>query len=200
MALGLYLLSRLGPHTSEATSSLYMLVFGLGLGCVMQVLVIAVQNAVGYQDLGSATSGVTFARSMGGSFGTALFGSVFSHTLTGNLQRYLHGVRLPAGVSNSSVNPGLLSRLPPSIHTGFIDAYAASLHTVFRSAIPLAVFAFVLSWLLPEVKLRKTVAATDPGETLGMPTDRSSLQELERAVGVLDQRRQPGGPLPTDQR
>ena len=149
MALGLYLLSRLGPHTSEATSSLYMLVFGLGLGCVMQVLVIAVQNAVGYQDLGSATSGVTFARSMGGSFGTALFGSVFSHSLTGNLHRYLGGVRFPSGVSSSSVNPHLLSRLPPSIHTGFIDAYAASLHTVFRSAIPLGIFAFVLSWLLP---------------------------------------------------
>ena len=54
-----------------------MLVFGLGLGCVMQVLVIAVQNAVGYQDLGSATSGVTFFRSIGGSFGTALFGAIF---------------------------------------------------------------------------------------------------------------------------
>ncbi len=188
MTLGLYLLSRLGPHTSELTSSLYMLVFGLGLGCVMQVLVIAVQNAVGYEDLGSATSGVTFARSMGGSFGTALFGSVFSHSLTGNLHRYLGGVRFPSGVSSSSVNPHLLSRLPPAIHTGFIDAYAASLHTVFRSAIPLGIFAFVLSWLLPEVKLRKTVAATDTGETLGMPTDRSSLQELERAVGVLDQR------------
>jgi EmrB/QacA subfamily drug resistance transporter len=91
MTIGLYLLSQLGPHTREATSSLYMFVFGLGLGCVMQVLVIAVQNAVGYEDLGSATSGVTFSRSMGGSFGTAVFGSIFSHSLTGNMTRYLHG-------------------------------------------------------------------------------------------------------------
>jgi EmrB/QacA subfamily drug resistance transporter len=188
MTIGLYLLSQLGSHTSEATSSLYMFVFGLGLGCVMQVLVIAVQNAVGYEDLGSATSGVTFSRSMGGSFGTAVFGSIFSHSLTGNMTRYLHGIGLPAGVSSSSINPRLLSHLPPAIHSGVIDAYAASLQTVFRSAIPIAAFAFGLSWLLPEVKLRKTVAATDPGETFGMPANRSSQQELERALSVLDQR------------
>jgi DNA-binding MarR family transcriptional regulator len=154
----------------------------------MQVLVIAVQNAVGYEDLGSATSGVTFSRSMGGSFGTAVFGSIFSHSVTGNMTRYLHGIGLPAGVSSSSINPRLLSHLPPAIHSGVIDAYAASLQTVFRSAIPIAAFAFLLSWLLPEVKLRKTVAATDPGETFGMPTGRSSLQELERALSVLDHR------------
>jgi MFS family permease len=188
MTIGLYLLSQLGPHTGEVTSSLYMFVFGLGLGCVMQVLVIAVQNAVGYEDLGSATSGVTFSRSMGGSFGTAVFGSIFAHSLTGNIARYLHGIRIPPGVSSSSLNPGLLSRLPPAVHSGFIDAYAASLQTVFRSAIPIAAFAFLLSWLLPEVKLRKTVAATDPGETFGMPADRTSLQELERALSVLDRR------------
>jgi DNA-binding MarR family transcriptional regulator len=165
-----------------------MFVFGLGLGCVIQVMVIAVQNAVGYEDLGAATSGVTFSRSMGGSFGTAVFGSIFAHSLTANIGRYLHGARLPAGFSGSTVSPRTLSHLPSAIHNGFIDAYSASLQTVFRSAIPIAAFAFVLSWLLPEVRLRKTVAATDSGEGYGMPTERSSLQELERAVGVLAQR------------
>jgi hypothetical protein len=61
------------------------------------------------------------------------------------------------------LNPRVVSQLPPTIHTAFIDAYAASLQTVFRSAIPIALFAFLLAWLLPEVKLRRTVAPTDRG-------------------------------------
>jgi EmrB/QacA subfamily drug resistance transporter len=161
MTVGLFLFSQLGPHTTASATSLYMFIFGLGLGCVMQVLVIAVQNAVGYEDLGSATSGVTFSRSIGGSFGTAVFGSIFSHSLSGNIAHYLHGMRLPAGVSDSTLNPRLVGQLPPPIHNAFIDAYAASLQTVFRSAIPIALFAFLLAWLLPEVKLRRTVASTE---------------------------------------
>jgi hypothetical protein len=64
------------------------------------------------------------------------------------------------------------------VHNAFIDAYASSLQSVFRAAAPVAAFGFVLAWLLPEVKLRKTVAATDPGQTFGIPTDRTSPQAL----------------------
>src|SRR5947209_7769211 len=77
MTLGMFLLSRMNEQTSVLVSSLFMLVLGLGLGLVMQVLVIAVQNAVDYRNLGAATSGVTFFRSIGGSFGTAIFGAIF---------------------------------------------------------------------------------------------------------------------------
>jgi EmrB/QacA subfamily drug resistance transporter len=188
MTIGLLLLSRLGPRTSGLVTSLYMFVFGLGLGSVMQVLVIAVQNAVDYKDLGAATSGVTYFRSIGGSFGTAVFGSIFSNRLTANLARYLGPSGLPAGVRSATLSPRELSRLPPPVHHVFIDAYASSLQSVFRAAAPIAAVGFLISWLLPERKLRKTVAATDPGETFGMPTDRTSLQELDRAVGVLAQR------------
>ena len=185
MTVGLLLLSRLGAHTAWPLVSLYMFVFGLGLGSVMQVLVIAVQNAVDYRDLGAATSGTTYFRSIGGSFGTAVFGSIFASRLSTNIAHYLGGVTLPRGVTSSGLSPGALSHLPPVAHTAFIHAYANSLETVFRTAVPVAAFAFLLSWLLPEVKLRKTVATTDPGQAFGMPTDRTSLQELERAVGVL---------------
>ena len=187
MTIGLLLLSRLGPRTGGVITSLYMFVFGMGLGSVMQVLVIAVQNAVDYEDLGSATSGVTYFRSIGGSFGTAVFGSVFSNRLSANIAHYLGARGLPAGVTSAALSPRVLSRLPPAVHHAFIDAYASSLQSVFRIATPVAAVGFLISWLLPEVKLRKTVAATDPGETFGMPTDRTSLQELERAVGVLAQ-------------
>jgi EmrB/QacA subfamily drug resistance transporter len=185
MTVGLYLLSRLGPSTSTALTSLYMFVFGVGLGGVMQVLVIAVQNAVDYKDLGAATSGATFFRSMGGSFGTAVFGAIFANLLTGNLAHYLKGVSLPPGLSGSSVSPAALAKLPPQAHAGYVQAYAHSLQTVFEVAVPIAFVAFLLTWLLPELKLRKTTEATHSGDVFALPTDRSSVKEMERALTVL---------------
>ena len=72
MTVGLFLLSMLGVATGTLASSIYMFVLGIGIGLVLQVLVIAVQNVVPYSDLGAATSGATFFRSIGGSFGTAV--------------------------------------------------------------------------------------------------------------------------------
>jgi DNA-binding MarR family transcriptional regulator len=185
MTIGLLLLSRLGPGTSWLEVSLYMFVFGMGLGSVMQVTVIATQNAVDYNDLGAATSGVTYFRSMGGSFGTTIFGSIFSSRLSASLALYLGGAALPAGVSSETLSPDALTRLSPAAHDAVIHAYADSLQTVFLAAAPVAAFAFLISWLLPELKLRKTLAAGDPAQTFGMPTDRSSAQELERGLAVL---------------
>ncbi|MGN6170102.1 MAG: MFS transporter [Solirubrobacteraceae bacterium] len=185
MTVGLFLLSRLEPSTGTALTSLYMFVFGVGLGCVMQVLVIAVQNAVDYKDLGAATSGATFFRSMGGSFGTAVFGAIFANLLTGNLAHYLKGVTVPAGLSGSSISPAALAKLPPQAHTGYVQAYAHSLQTVFLVAVPIAGAAFLLTWLLPELQLRRTTEATHSGDVFALPTDRSSVKEMERALTVL---------------
>ncbi len=95
--LGLYLLSTMGPGTSAGLEALYMVILGAGLGGVMQVLVIIVQNAVPHSELGVATSGATFFRSIGGSFGTAIFGAIFANVLVGNLASHLHGLSLPPG-------------------------------------------------------------------------------------------------------
>ena len=188
ITIGLLLLSRLGPDTSWLDASLYMFVFGAGLGAVMQVTVIAVQNAADYKDLGVATSGVTYFRQIGGSFGAAVFGSIFSNRLDANTAHYLGGVALPDGVSSDTLSPDALSKLSPAVHDAFVRAYADSLETVFLAAAPVAAIAFLICWLLPEVPLRKTVAATDPGQTFGMSTERTSAQELERGLGVLAQR------------
>jgi EmrB/QacA subfamily drug resistance transporter len=188
MTVGLFLLSRLNEHTSFGLQALYMFVFGAGLGGVMQVLVIAVQNAVGYGDLGSATSGATFFRQIGGSFGTAVFGAIFANVLAGKLSSDLGGVKLPAGATGASVSPATLAKLPAPVHAGYVHAYASSLQTVFLVAVPIAAVAFLLTWLLPEVELRRTAAATDPGQTFAMPQDRTSLQEVTRAVSVLASR------------
>ena len=120
MTLGLFLLAHMGVHTSSLLDSLYMLVLGMGLGGVMQVLVIIVQNAVPHSELGVATSGATFFRSIGGSFGTAIFGAIFANVLVGNLARHLQGAHLPAGFSSADVTPALLSHLPAAIHQGFV--------------------------------------------------------------------------------
>ncbi len=83
--IGLYLMSLIGVSTGSWTIAAYMVVFGLGLGLVLQVLTVAVQNAVPYEELGTATSGVTFFRMIGGSFGTAVFGAIFSNLLVDNV-------------------------------------------------------------------------------------------------------------------
>jgi EmrB/QacA subfamily drug resistance transporter len=192
MSLGLYLLSRLDVATSGWYASLAMFVLGVGIGGVMQVLVIAVQNAVEYSSLGAATSGATFFRSIGGSFGTAVFGAIFAGVLTGNLTHYLTGVPIPPGFNGAAgASPAVLDRLPPLLHAGYVAAYAASIRTVFLVAVPIAVVAFLLTFTLEERPLRATAAVANPADTYAptsMPAERSSMQELERAVEVLARR------------
>jgi EmrB/QacA subfamily drug resistance transporter len=189
MTVGLYLLSMLGVATGVLASSLYMFVLGIGIGLVLQVLVIAVQNVVPYGDLGAATSGVTFFRSIGGSFGTAVFGAIFSAQLVGNLKHYLAGLSLPAGFNGTQgSSPAALAKLPPAVHHGYQLAYAASLHTVFLVATPIAAVAFGLSWLLKEVPLRQTSKATNPAQTLAptaAPAACTSIDEIGRALSKL---------------
>ncbi len=157
MAVGLWLLSMLGVHSTLADSSGAMFVFGVGLGAVMQVLVIAVQNAVSRSDLGTATSGATFFRSIGGSFGTAVFGAIFANVLSGNLARHLGRVHLPPGFSGTAgASPAALSSLPPAVHAGVIAGYASSIQTVFILAVPVALVAFGLTFLLREIPLQRS--------------------------------------------
>jgi len=165
MTLGLYLLSLMGVHTSTLQDAVYMLVLGLGIGGVMQVLVTIVQNGVPHSELGVATSGATFFRSIGGSLGTAVFGAIFSNVLGGNLARHLHGVTLPPGFSAADATPTLLKHLPAVIHAGFVAGYAESIQTVFLIAVPIAVLAFLASWLIPQVELKQWTEEENAGPT-----------------------------------
>ncbi|MBV9208475.1 MAG: MFS transporter [Actinobacteria bacterium] len=155
MTLGLYLLSLMGPGTPTVLDALYMLVLGMGIGGVMQVLVIIVQNGVPHSELGVATSGTTFFRSIGGSFGTAIFGAIFANVLVGNLASHLHGITLPKGFSAADATPALLAHLPAAVHAGFVAGYAESIQTVFLIAVPIAALAFLAAWLIPQVELKQ---------------------------------------------
>ena len=106
-----------------------------------------------HSELGVATSGATFFRSIGGSFGTAIFGAIFANVLVGNLARHLHGVRIPSGFSATDVTPALLSHLPAIVHDAS-RRYAESIQTVFIVAVPIAALAFLATWLIPQVSSR----------------------------------------------
>jgi EmrB/QacA subfamily drug resistance transporter len=194
MTIGLFLLSRLGIHTNFWIVSLYLFILGVGIGGSLQVLIIAVQNAVDYKDLGAATSGATFFRSIGGSFGTSVFGAIFSGVLAGDIAAALHGVPLPSGISASAgASPAVLEHLPAAIRAGFVAGYAKALHTVFLYATPLAALGFVLSLFLKEVPLRETVRAVDRAHSTAptaIPATRDSEQEMERALLTLFGREQ----------
>jgi EmrB/QacA subfamily drug resistance transporter len=182
--LGLFLLSRMGVGTSTVLDSLYMLVLGMGIGGVMQVLVIIVQNAVPHSELGVATSGATFFRSIGGSFGTAIFGAIFSNVLIGNLAKHLHGVHVPSGFSSANATPALLSHLPAAIHLGFVAGYAESIQTVFIVAVPIAALAFLATWLIPQVELKKWPSA-DSAEATEAAAAAGPRTELSPEAGPL---------------
>jgi EmrB/QacA subfamily drug resistance transporter len=174
ITVALLLLSRVGIGTSLIVAALYMFVLGMGLGCVMQVLVLIAQNAVPYPELGVATSGATFFRSIGGSFGVAIFGAIFSNALVGNLVRHLGTAKLPTGLSSSSVTPAILDKLPPAVHHGVSAAYAESIQTVFAIAAPIGLIAFLASWFIPQVELRRGVGAS-PGPPSESPMAQSDL-------------------------
>jgi EmrB/QacA subfamily drug resistance transporter len=190
-ALGLLLLHQLDENSSSAELSGFFFVFGLGLGLVMQVLVLIVQNAVPYEDLGVATSGATFFRSIGASFGVAVFGSVFAGRLGDLLTDAFRGTRLPAGVSAGSLeaDPRGIAALPPGLRPAALHAYAVAITDVFLYAAPVALLGFVLAWFLKEDRLRGSVTAPDISETLASnPVERSSHDEVCRALSVLGTR------------
>ncbi|MEU1824327.1 MFS transporter [Streptomyces abikoensis] len=191
MTIGLLLLHRLDPTVSTATMSAYFFVFGFGLGLVMQVLVLIVQNSVGYEDLGVATSGATFFRSIGASFGVSIFGTIFTSKLGPRISDALAGVPLPPGVTPEALksDPRLLHRLPPAQRTGVLAAYSQSITDVFLYAVPPALLAFALAWLLRQEPLRGSVTAPDTSEVVASnPVERSSRDEVARALSLLGSR------------
>ncbi|HUZ21484.1 MAG TPA: MDR family MFS transporter [Acidimicrobiales bacterium] len=163
MTVGIFLLSRMGVGTGELYASVAMLILGMGIGGVMQVLVLVVQNAVPYGQLGVATSAATFFRSIGGSFGTAIFGAIYANVFVGNLRHDLAGVSVPAGFNPATLTPAQIHHLPAPVHLGYISAVAHSTQTVFLVSVPIALVAFLVTWLIPHLELRRAVGNA-PGE------------------------------------
>jgi DNA-binding MarR family transcriptional regulator len=153
---------------------------------VMQVLVLAVQNAVDYKYLGVATSGSTMFRSIGGSIGVSMFGAIFTNRFATELaQRLPPSAQLP-----STTSPATINALPPPAHDAYVHALTAALSPVFLVAAVISSVAFVLALLLPDIPLRQTSAAEGIGETFATPTHADSERELERVLSVIARRDQ----------
>ena len=192
MTLGAYLLSFIDASMNSWVFASYMFIFGVGMGLIMQVLVVAVQNAVSYKELGVATSSATFFRMIGGSFGTAVFGAIYAIVFSRTFAPTL--AKVPASMLRSfnpqALDPSLLDqassrrRRVSSSSTSTPAAVTHAVQTVFLVAVPIAFVAFLLSFFLPEVPLRKTVQTVDPGEVHGAMQARTSLQEIELAIAA----------------
>lgn len=153
IALGL--LSRLDLDTPTALMNLYMGLLGAGLGMVMQVLILAVQNSVEPRHMGVATSGATLFRSIGGAIGVSVFGALFSHALLNRLAG-----EFPAGTAApASLSPADVHALSAPLQHAYLEAFSGAMHGVFLVACLVTGVAFALSWLLKEVPLRKAPSA-----------------------------------------
>ena len=158
MTLGLSLLATLKLGTPLPVACGFVMLLGFGLGLVMQVLILAVQNAVDHRHLGVATSGATLFRSIGGSVGVSVFGAIFTAALTSDLARLL-----PAGAAiPTTTAPAAIQALPAAERTIYLQAFTAALHPIFVYAAAIAAVGFVLTWFLKGLPLRGGVPVRPP--------------------------------------
>jgi EmrB/QacA subfamily drug resistance transporter len=184
MAVSFLLLAQMDATTPTWQQSVYLFALGTGIGLCMQVLVLVVQSTSSFADLGVATSGVTFFRTIGSSFGAAIFGSLFANFLASRIGPALIASGAPPAAAES---PKALQALPPEVAAPIIEAYASALGNVFLFAAPVAVVGFIVSLFLEEIPLREmdAVSASDLGEGFGMPGTDSPEKILEVAVGRM---------------
>ncbi len=160
MTVGLASLSFIDINTNYARIAFSMLLLGAGMGMIMQTIIIAVQNAVNFRDLGVATGGTNLLRSLGSAFGVAIFGAILNNRLDFNLPLLVPAEAL--GKINPDVlrsSPTAIHSLPPAVVAGVTEAFARSLQSVFFWTVPIAIVAFLVTWLLKEVPLKRTFGA-----------------------------------------
>ena len=160
MAAGLLLLSQLGVTTSHTTTLLMMVPVGLGLGCLMQVVMTVAQNSVEVRDMGAGSAASRFFQSIGGSFGASVFGAIMTSRLTSSLSGSLGGAAADKLTgSGQRMSPEVLAHLPKVVRDAYLAAVADGVGTVFLWAVPVAVLVFVVAWLIKEVPLRGAAPA-----------------------------------------
>ncbi|MGH9080296.1 MAG: MDR family MFS transporter, partial [Acidimicrobiales bacterium] len=154
--VGMFLLSQLSIGTSHLTMALYMVVLGAGMGMTMQIMVLVTQNAVPTTQIGTGTAAITFFRSLGGAFGTSLFGAVFIAGLAHWIPRLVPGAAASSIHVNGSfsMSTAQLHALPPAVQHGILESFVRSLHSMFLLGVPLAVLMFALTLFLKQVRLR----------------------------------------------
>lgn len=169
-AAAMVMMTTLAADTPIWLICVYLFVFGAGLGLIMQVVVLVVQNAVPAAMIGTATSTNNYFREVGAALGTAVFGTIFTTRLTENLT----GVFTAAGASTSdastataTLDPKTLNQLPAPLRDGVVTAYADALAPVFWYLLPFIGIAFVLALVLKQIPLSDVAGLVARGEAIG---------------------------------
>jgi len=182
LTLGLILMATLSEDTSFLSLSIYAILFGGGLGLSMQTILIALQNDVEFKDMGIVTSSNTFFRSLGGAFGTAIFGTIFSNRIAHYLQENLTKLQEsdpqamaglnPLDVEVITVNTSIISTLPLALQEVVLGSFAQTFRIVFLAAVPITFIGFILTFFLREKPLKSgadhsAAKAEASGEAVG---------------------------------
>lgn len=164
MTIGLILMATLDQDTSFLSLAIYAIMLGAGLGLSMQTILIALQNDVEFKDMGIATSSNTFFRSLGGAFGTAIFGTIFSNRIAYYLEENLTKLQQsnpkalegfsPDNIEAITVNTSIISTLPINLQEVVLGSFAQTFKVVFLAAVPVTFIGFLLSFLLKEKPLK----------------------------------------------
>ncbi len=166
LPISFWLFSHIAVDTSRLLLGAWMLILGIGIGMVMPVLTLAVQNAVDRKHLGTATSTVTFFRSIGSSLGAAIFGAILINRLSFHLNQALPGGSGAAAARGLSQGTASLHQLPPATMHTVLDAFARSFHDVFVAGIPFALLTFFIALALRETPLQNSTKEVAKGEGL----------------------------------
>lgn len=179
-----YLLATMDVHTTSQQAMIYMIIMGIGLGPTLPLFVIAVQNSVDYAHLGVATSAVQFFRTMGGTIGVTVLGALMASSLDSQIRQQapealsaLGGASRGLGEVQVLLDPSTLSRIPPSVMAFLREALANSLHEVFVVNLTLIGAAFIVTWFLKEIPLRKTMDR-------GRPVAENALQREHQTMAI----------------
>lgn len=170
---GLYLLAQMDVGTSRTTSALYMVVLGAGMGFLMQLTMLIAQNSVDLKDIGVASSTTTLFRTIGGSFGVALMGTLFADRVRETMTEKAAAAGAPAGAGGevpAQLDAASLERLPASVREIYEHAVADGTHTVFLIAAATALICFAASWWIKEVPLKGGETEPEQAEPSSEPS------------------------------
>ncbi|MFB8394922.1 MDR family MFS transporter [Streptomyces yangpuensis] len=179
MVVGMFLLATMDTGTTRLVSGLYMAVLGAGLGFLMQITMLVAQNSVEMKDMGVASSSATLFRTLGGSFGVALMGSLFASRVTDTMSERL-GPEAAGAAGSAQLDAASLAKLPEAVREAYQHAVAAGTHSAFLLGAAVAVLGFLAAWFVKEVPLRgagpaPTDAESVPADPESVPADPESV-------------------------
>ncbi|MET9466844.1 MDR family MFS transporter [Streptomyces sp. NPDC006544] len=178
MVAGLFLLATMDTGTTRLMSGVYMAVLGAGLGFLMQITMLVAQNSVEMKDMGVASSSATLFRTLGGSFGVALMGSLFTSQVTDTMTERL-GPEAAAKAGSAQLDAASLAKLPGVVREAYQHAVAAGTHSAFLLGAGIALLGFAAAWFVKEVPLRGAGPAGTPGD--GAEQDAKAAQAASLA-------------------